>query len=276
MMSVAYRQASVLGLVQGLGEFLPVSSSAHLIVVPWLFDWEVDPQFDTLTYDVALHLGTTLALLSFSWRDWLRLAPTAGQPCSASGRLVWMIVIASAPGAIAGYLVDDLAASAFRSPMLIAGTLAAMGTILYAADRFCPQTRTVEGIAAHDACALGLAQALALVPGVSRLGSTMTMARALGFRRDAAARLSFLMAMPITVGAMLFKLKDIKPADVDGPFVAGIVVSGVSGALAIRLLQDLLSRGSHSMLPFALYRCALASLILLRVVSGRWSVISGT
>jgi len=272
MSSLAYRQAGALGLVQGLGEFLPVSSSAHLIVVPWLFGWGVDRRFNTLTYDVALHLGTTLALLSFTWRDWLRLTRAAGLPHSSDGRLFWIIVVASAPGAIAGYLLDDFAASAFRSPLLIAGTLAAMGVTLYLADCFSPQTRAIDSIAARDACALGLAQALALVPGVSRLGSTMTMARALGFRRDAAARLAFLMAMPITAGAMLFKLKDIKPADVDGPFVAGIMVSGVSGALSIRLLQDLLSKGPHSMLPFALYRCALAGLILFRVVSGRWSV----
>ncbi len=256
-----YRAATVLGLVQGLGEFLPISSSAHLIVAPWLFGFQ-DSALNTLTYDVALHLGTTLALLAFFWRDWLRLALAASRPRSADGKLFWLIAIASVPGAVAGYFLDDLASTSFRSPLLIAATLASMGVLLYVADHFARQRRSVEDITARDAFAVGIAQAVALIPGVSRSGSTMTMGRMLGLHREAAARFSFLMAMPITAGALLFKLKDLHPASVNGPFLVGIAVSGVVGALSIRFLLNFLSKRSNSFLPFVIYRLGLAAIIL--------------
>lgn len=256
-----YRVATALGIVQGLGEFLPISSSGHLIIAPWLFGFE-ESSLNTLTYDVALHLGTTVALLAFFWRDWLRLVLAAPRPASTDGKLFWMITIASVPGAIAGYLLDEIASTTFRAPLLVAGTLAAMGAVLYVADRAGGQRRTLEDVGPSDAVSVGLAQALALIPGVSRSGSTMTMGRVLGLRRDAAARFSFLMAAPITVGALLFKLKDLDPASINGPFVLGIAVSGVVGALSIGFLLNFLSRRSNSFLPFVVYRFGLAALIV--------------
>ena len=256
-----YRVATALGIVQGLGEFLPISSSGHLIVAPWLFGFE-ESALNSLTYDVALHLGTTVALLAFFWRDWLRLVLAARHPASHDGKLFWMITIASVPAAVAGYLLDEIASSTFRAPLLVAGTLALMGAVLYMADRLGGQERMLEQVGPRDAVAVGLAQALALVPGVSRSGSTMAMSRVLGLRRDAAARFSFLMAAPITVGALLFKLKDLDPAAINGPFVLGIAVSGVVGALAIGFLLNFLSRRSNSFLPFVVYRFGLAALIV--------------
>ena len=257
-----YRTATILGIVQGLGEFLPISSSAHLIIAPWLFGFD-ESALNTLTYDVALHLGTTIALLAFFWRDWVRLGLAALKPRSDDGKLFWMIALASIPGAVAGYFLDDLASTAFRSPPLIAATLATMGALLYLVDRSASQQRVVDDVRPLDAVAVGLAQALALVPGVSRSGSTMTMSRFLGLNRAAAARFSFLMALPITTGAMLFKLKDLDPAQINGPFILGIVVSGVVGALAIRFLLQFLSKRSNSFLPFVIYRFGLAALIVL-------------
>ena len=256
-----YRTATLLGVVQGLGEFLPISSSGHLIVAPWLFGLE-ESALNTLTYDVALHLGTTLALLAFFWRDWLRLGLSALSPRTTDGKLFWLLVVASVPGAVAGYLLDDLASTTFRSPPLVAGTLASMGVVLYLADRSGGQDRSVKDIGGRDAVWVGLAQAVALIPGVSRSGATMTMGRLLGLRRESAARFSFLMAVPITSGALLFKLKDLDPALVGGPFVAGIVVSGVVGALSIRFLLNFLTRRTNSFLPFVIYRLGLAGLIL--------------
>ncbi len=256
-----YRVATALGIVQGLGEFLPISSSGHLIIAPWLFGFE-ESSLNTLTYDVALHLGTTVALLAFFWRDWLRLALAAPRPTSEDGKLFWMITLASVPGAVAGYLLDEIASTTFRAPLLVAATLAAMGAVLYIADRMGGQRRTLGDVGSSDAVSVGLAQALALIPGVSRSGSTMAMGRVLGLRRDAAARFSFLMAAPITVGALLFKLKDLDPAAINGPFVLGIAVSGVVGALSIGFLLNFLSRRSNSFLPFVVYRLGLAALIV--------------
>ena len=263
-----YRSAAALGLVQGLGEFLPISSSAHLIIAPWLFGFE-ESALNNLTYDVALHLGTTVALVAFFWRDWLRLALAAPRPRSTDGKLFWLLAVASVPGAVAGYLLDDLASTSFRSPLLIAGTLSLMGVVLYLADRYSSQRRGMEHIGPREALSVGLAQALALVPGVSRSGATMTIGRMLGLRRESAARFSFLMAVPITVGALLFKLKDLDLDAVNGPFVLGIVVSGVVGALSIRFLLSFLNRRSNSFLPFVIYRLALAALILIVYLSRR-------
>ena len=256
-----YRIATILGIVQGLGEFLPISSSGHLIIAPWLFGVE-DSALNTLTYDVALHLGTTVALLAFFWRDWMRLALGALRPSSSGSRLFWLLVVASVPAAVAGYFLDELAATAFRSPLLVATTLASMGVLLYVADRVGSQARSIEDIGPRDALSVGLAQAVALIPGVSRSGATMAMGRLLGLGRESAARFSFLMAVPITSGALLFKLKDLDPAAVNGPFVVGIVVSGIVGALSIRFLLSFLSKRSNSFQAFVIYRLCLALLIV--------------
>jgi undecaprenyl-diphosphatase len=258
-----YRIATTLGLVQGLGEFLPISSSAHLIITPWLFGW-TDPNafYNTQWYDVALHIGTLLALVGFFWRDWLSLIRHAPQPQSEDGRLFWMIVVASLPGAVIGFALDRFAADFFRDKyLIIAGALGVMGVALYLGDKLLPQRDDLRHINWFKAFLIGLAQSLAFIPGVSRSGSTMTMGRALGLKRETAARFSFLMAMPITFGAALLKLKDIEAAALrTAPFWLGIGVSFLVGVLAIGFLLRYLK--TNSFLPFVIYRLGLAALIV--------------
>lgn len=258
-----YRIASTLGLVQGLGEFLPISSSAHLIITPWLFGWnDAGAFYNTQWYDVALHTGTLLALLGFFWRDWIQLISSAVQPQSENGRLFWLIVVASLPGAAIGFVLDRVAADFFRDKQLIIATsLAVMGVALYVIDRAAPQRDELTAITWGRALLVGLAQSLAFIPGVSRSGSTMTMGRALGLKRETAARFSFLMAMPITFGAVLLKLKDIESEALrTAPFWLGIGVSFVVGVLAIGFLLRYLK--TNSFLPFAVYRIGLAALVV--------------
>jgi undecaprenyl-diphosphatase len=258
-----YQITTTLGLVQGLGEFLPISSSAHLIITPWLFGWN-DPNsfFNSQAYDVALHAGTLLALIGFFWRDWTQLVLHAARPQTADGRLFWLLVVASLPGAAIGFMLDKFAADYFRDKaLIIATTLAVMGTILYYVDRTAPQRDELGHITWGKALLIGLAQSLAFVPGVSRSGSTMTMGRALGLRRETAARFSFLMAMPITLGAVLIKLKDIDSTALQSAaFWLGIGISFIVGVLAIGFLLQYLKR--NSFLPFVVYRLGLAALIV--------------
>lgn len=258
-----YRIAATLGIVQGLGEPLPISSSAHLIITPWLFGWnDPDGFYNSQTYDVALHVGTLLALVGFFWRDWLQLLRGATQPKTPDGRLFWLIVIASVPGAAIGFVLDRFAADFFRDKYLvIAAALAIMGVVLYLADKLAPQRVELDQLDWRNALMIGLAQALAFVPGVSRSGSTMTMGRVLGLRRETSARFSFLIAMPITFGAALLKLKDVELAALRLPaFWLGIAMSFVVGVLAIGFLLRYLRQNSY--VPFVVYRLGLAALIV--------------
>src|SRR5262245_48218231 len=163
-------QAIILGITQGLTEFLPVSSSAHLVLVPWLFGWD-DPG---LAFDVALHLGSLLALLVYYWQDWMTMALSIGNGDRNSRRLLVLLIIASIPGAIIGLLLEKQAETVFRSPVLIAFTLAVMGTVLWIADARAPANKRIDRLGLADAILIGLSQALAIVPGVSRSGSTIT------------------------------------------------------------------------------------------------------
>ncbi len=258
--SPPYAAATLLGVVQGLGEFLPVSSSGHLIATPWLLGLE-DSALNTHAYDVALHFGTSTTLLAFFWHDWLEMARHANRFDSEAGRRLWLLAVASVPGAVVGYLIDDLAATRLRKPLVVAATVGTMGLALFAADRWGKRDRTLAQLGMRDALLLGMAQAIALVPGVSRSGATITMARLLGFRPADAAHCSFLMALPITAGALVFKARTIERSQIDGPFLTGVVVSGMTGALAIRFLRALLARHT-GFLPFALYRLAFSTLIV--------------
>ena len=173
-------QAIVLGIVQGLTEFLPVSSSAHLILVPWLLKWREDPG---LAFDVVLHLGTLLALIVFYWREWLEMAMSLVNGDRVRRRLLFLLIVASVPGAIIGVLLEKQAETIFRSPVLIAVTLATLGLILWAADAFGSKKRKIDDLTLVDALLIGLSQALAIIPGVSRSGATITTARFLGIDR---------------------------------------------------------------------------------------------
>jgi undecaprenyl-diphosphatase len=249
--------AVVLGLIQGLTEFLPVSSSAHLTLAPWLFGWS-DPG---LTFDVALHVGTLLAVLAFFWKDWVRLFRHGlGRGLSTpDGRLFWFLAAASVPGALAGALFESQAETAFRRPVLIAVLLAVMGLVLLAADRLAAGRTAIAPPTFFRCLAVGLAQALAILPGVSRSGATMAAGMFAGMSRAESARFSFLLSTPMIFGAAVFKLRDVSPAAVDLPFLTGIFVSAGVGFLVIGGLLKWLAR--RGFLPFVVYRLALAAAV---------------
>ena len=256
--------AVILGIVQGLSEFLPISSSGHLIIVPWLFGWRdfANNVAAEKAFDTALHLGTLIAVL-FYLRHELRLYIRDGvlavfvpsKRASVHGRLAWLFVISSLPAAVAGGIGDAWITEHLGMPWLIACSLIIFGFILLWADRLGGQ-RNVESFTVRDAVTLGMAQVLALNPGTSRSGITITAARRQGFSRDSAARVSFLMGVPVIAGAVAYKLLKLISAGMpDGlliPMVVGIVVSGISGWLAmwgmIRLLR------TRSFAPFVVYR----------------------
>lgn len=264
--------AIILGIVQGLSEFLPISSSGHLIIVPWLFGWNdfANNIAAGRAFDTALHLGTLIAVLFYLRRE-LRLYVRDGvlavfqrsQRTTLHGRLAWLFVVSSLPAAIAGGIGDAWITERLGKPWLIACSLIIFGVILLWADR---QTgrRDVESFTARDAITLGVAQILALNPGTSRSGITITVARRQGFSRDAAARVSFLMSVPVIAGAVAYKLLKLSSDGVpDGfivPMIVGIAVSGISGWLAmwgmIRLLR------THSFAPFVMYRIVVGFAIL--------------
>ena len=254
--------ALVLGIVQGLAEFLPISSSAHLSLVPYVFGWD-DPG---LAFDVALHLGTLGAVLWYFRDEWIKLTKAAFDIIRTQrivGDEQWRavyIVIATIPGAIGGLLLEKYAESVFRAPALTATMLIVMGTLLWAADKYARQDRPLTGIRWTDALLIGIAQVFALIPGVSRSGSTMTAGRALGFDRTSAATFSFLMSMPITAAAAVLKVPQALREGITVPIVVGILASAISGWLAISVLLRYVSKNSFGI--FAAYRWVLGLAVL--------------
>ncbi len=257
-------QAIVLGIVQGLAEFLPVSSSAHLALTPFFLGWE-DPG---LAFDVSLHFGTLVALVWYFRAEWIeltasafRIARTRRIESMHDKRLVFLVV-ATIPGGIAGKLLNDYAESAFRSPLLIACSLSVMGVLLWSVDRYAARVRSIEELTMRDAVLIGLAQVAALIPGVSRSGSTITAGRALNLDRPSAARFSFLMSMPITTAAVAVKMPEvIREGGFSAPLVCGVLAAFVSSWLAITVLLRYISK--HSFGVFAIYRLGLAAVILI-------------
>jgi undecaprenyl-diphosphatase len=270
-------QALLLGVVQGLTEFLPISSSGHLILVPWVLDFhylEQHPDFNK-TFDVALHLGTLVAVLTYFRHDLLRYARGVVRSVrrrSVEGpdeRLGWLIVIATIPAAAIGAVAEQPITDKLGQPWQIAILLAVFGILLYLADRL-PERREVEGLGLRDAILVGVAQAVALAPGTSRSGITITAGRALGLTLAGAARFSFLLLTPITLGALMFESVDALttglPEGSLGPIVVGVLASAVSGFAAIwgmlRYLQ------THSYDIFVWYRLAVAAVVLLLIATG--------
>ncbi|GMV11474.1 MAG TPA: undecaprenyl-diphosphatase UppP [Gemmatimonadaceae bacterium] len=256
-------QALVLGILQGLAEFLPISSSAHLALAPWAFGWN-DPG---LAFDVALHLGTLATVLWYFRKEWGALL-RSGVDIAGKRRVetpeewrVVFLIIGTIPGAIAGLLLEDAAETAFRAPALMATTLMIMGILLWAADRFMPQGRSIAELTWRDALLVGVAQACALVPGFSRSGSTITGARLLGIDRTSAAVFSFLLSMPITAAAAILKVPDAVREGISLPLVVGVVSAALSSWLAIAVLLKYVSRNSYGI--FAVYRLALGVAVLL-------------
>lgn len=263
-------EAAVFGAVQGLSEFLPISSSGHLLLLHSITHFSVG---DDLTFDVALHLGTLLALITFFWNDLWRLLRAwfrsfrRWQWSDGNQRLAWLLVIATVPGAAAGALLESAAENAFRQSVLVALTLIGAGLVLWLADRYGRTDRPIEQISWRQAIVLGLAQMFAVVPGISRSGVTITAGRWLGLNRPAAARFSFLLATPITAGAVLKKLLDIRhehlSPDQQLAFVVGAAVAAIVGYVVIHVLLRFVSRHSYGW--FALYRFALGTAVLLVV-----------
>jgi len=251
--------AVVLGLVQGLGEFLPISSSAHLILVPWLMGW-ADPG---LTFDIALHVGTLIAVIIYFWKDWINLLHKGfTRPKEREGTLFWYLVLATIPGALIGFVLEDIAETVFRHPVLIACMLILLGIILYVVDRRGKKQIDVQHISLKTSFLIGLSQALAIIPGVSRSGVTMTAALALGMTREGAARFSFLLSAPIILGAALVKMPELlaHPSMIDAGFLIGMALSCVSGLLAIGFLLRYVQ--TRTFLPFVIYRFVLGAFVI--------------
>jgi undecaprenyl-diphosphatase len=259
--------ALLLGLLQGFGEFLPISSSGHLIVAPWLLGWPMQ----SLSFDVALHLGTLFAVLAAFAGDWIRLIRGAASGLAArapfrdpDARLFWLIALASLPGAIAGKLLEEKAETAFRAPALVAAAMAVMGVILWIADRRGRDVLGATGMPVAHAALIGLAQALALVPGVSRSGVTISAALLLGYRREEAARFSFLLATPITFGAAVLKVPHLMHGEAAGAALIGMAAAAVAGFLSIKVLLAYVRKKDY--LPFVWYRFAFAAIVGVVVV----------
>lgn len=259
-------QAIILGAIQGLTEFIPISSSAHLIILRWLFGWSTKG----LVFDVALHMGTLLALFIYFGPEWfgmvksflapmLRLSKTSTNP-QAQKILLWPVVFACVPAGLAGMLLEDTAESSFRDkPLLIGLTLAGLGIILYIADRFGKKSRPMHAVRMKDWLVIGLAQALAIVPGVSRSGITITAGLFCGLEREAAAKFSFLLGAPIILGAGIYELaKASSKGFVRGdllPIIVGVITSTLVGYLCIGFLIGHLKK--HNSNLFVIYRIAL-------------------
>lgn len=251
-------QALVLGIVQGLTELLPISSSAHLNLVPWIFKWQIPESFD-----VALHFGTLLAIVIFFFKDWLKLIEggykqVVKKEKSFEGKMFWYLVIATIPGGAIGFLLDHFVGDSLgKMPLVIASALIVMGIVLYFVDKKSPSNTDYEHMTFKQTFLVGLSQALAFIPGVSRSGVTMTTGRLMGVDRESTAKYTFLLSTPIVFGATLYKFKDFV---FNIPFFVGVFASFIVGIIVIKFLLDYLKKGSFKI--FAIYRVILGLFII--------------
>ena len=254
-------QAFVLGIVQGLTELLPISSSAHLNLIPWIFGWNI-----TESFDVALHFGTLLAIVLYFYKDWIELIKeTFGDASqkftkkSKKSKMFWYIIFATIPGGIVGFLLDHaLGDSLANMPLLIAGMLIIMGIILYIVDKKMPAKTEYEDMNFMQTFLIGISQELAFIPGVSRSGITMTTGRIMGVSREGTARYSFMLSTPIVLAASLYKAKDFV---LDVPFVIGVATSTIVGFIVIKFLLEFLKKSDFKV--FAIYRVVLGIIVIL-------------
>ncbi len=248
-------QSATLGIVQGITEFLPISSSAHLILFPWFLGWKEH----SITFDVALHMGTLLAILLYFGFDFLIIIRDAFQKNRNAIRFIGLLLVGSIPGAAVGVLGEKTIEATLRGPATIAFAMITVGVLLGIADKWGDKSRTFESIGWVDAIIIGLAQALALWPGVSRSGITMAAALTIGLMRPAAARFSFILGAPIMLGAGLFEgrkiLGGLPPGETWMGWGIGLVASTLTGILVIRFLLKYLQ--THSFRPFIIYRIVL-------------------
>ena len=276
-------QAALIGILQGLTEFIPVSSSAHLELAPWIFGWGTNGLLSSLTFDAFLHLGTLIALLGYFAGDWLRLLRAAVASirerrigADPDRRLAWLLILATVPAALIGFVGEDwinehLHADSNGVRLAIAGFVVLGAIVLWLADRVGSRRRLINELDAPSALAIGLSQALALLPGISRSGATISAGLLLGLSRESAARFSFLLATPITLGAGLYGSRHLLDASHTGTewlaIGVGFVAAAVSGMLAIGFLLRWLR--TRSVTVFSVYRLAFAALIIALVVVGR-------
>ena len=259
-------QSVILGIVQGLTELLPISSSAHLFLIPWFLNWNIPESFD-----IALHFGTLLAIGIFFFKDWIALIKGGFNQVfkkekTIEGRMFWNIVIATIPGGIIGFVLDKYAESILTRPTIIAIALIVMGVILYLIDKNAKKETDYEQMTFKQTFIIGISQALAFIPGVSRSGITMTTGRALGVKREAVAKYSFMLSAPIVLAATIFKLKDFVEyfliADIMGiiAFAIGVIMSFVVGIIVIKFLLEYLKKGSFKI--FAIYRIIVGLIVI--------------
>ena len=261
-------QALVLGVLQGATEFLPVSSSGHLVLLPWLLGWDSP----SLAFDAVVHWGTALAVIVYFWRDWITIAQAVFRSlldrslADSQARLAWFIVLGTIPAALIGYLLNDFFESMFGRPAAAAGFLLVTAVILALSERLGRRERGLDTLTWRDALLVGLAQALAILPGISRSGSTIAAGLARGLRRKPAARFSFLLATPIILGAGLLQVLDLVQmggwAGQAPALVVGFVAAGAVGLSCIHFLMRYLQH--RRLYPFAVY-CAVAGVVCLLV-----------
>jgi undecaprenyl-diphosphatase len=255
-------QSIVLGVVQGLTEFLPISSSGHLALIPRLFRW----QDLGLTFDMALHLGTLLALIIYFWADWLDIIKKWREP------MLWLILVACIPAGLFGFKYEQTFETVFRDPRIIALFMIVFAGVLWLADVYGRKKRELGSLNLLDAIVIGLLQVLALMPGVSRSGITMASGLFMGFSRRSAARFSFLISAPVIAGASVFKMRHIIAHGLPGQeaqaFMLGVLASAVVGALTIKFLMQYLEK--HTFRIFVWYRVAVGAAVL-----ALWSFIRG-
>lgn len=260
-------RAAILGIVQGLTEFLPISSSGHLIIIPWLFGWPDQG----LAFDVSLHLGTLLALLLYFWRDWLNMFRTAAVDVQASRswstfrpptRLLLLIILGSVPAGIAGVLFSDAIEEHLREPWLVGVMLIVFGGVMLVADRMSSLSRSISSLGPVDAILVGTAQAVALIPGVSRSGATISMGLARNLNREAAARFAFLLGTPAFIGAALVELPDMvnEWSGQGAEMAIGFICSFATGLAVIYYLLRFLR--TRTLLTFVIYRWVLGTFVL--------------
>ena len=257
-------QALILGIIQGLTELLPISSSAHLNIIPWLLGWTNSEQFVTAFegFDVALHFGTLLAIAIFFFKDWIALIKggwnqVVKKEKTTEGKMFWYIVLATIPGGIIGFVLDHYFEDVLDNRWIIAIALIVMGIVLYIVDRKCKSETKYENMTLKQTFLIGLSQALAFIPGVSRSGVTMTTGRILGVDRESAAKYSFMLSAPIVLAATIYKFKDFVFTI---PFILGVLASFIVGLFVIKFLLEYLKKGSFKV--FAIYRVIFGIVII--------------
>lgn len=263
--------AVVMGLVQGVAEFLPISSSAHLTLLPWVFGLQNHPDLaftSTVQFDIALHAGSAVAILVALWADWVALAKGVVARKRDDLRFVGFLLVTSVPGAVFGVLLEEKVQSVFRAPWLVGSTLIVFGVLLWAVDRFVTRQDGLEGMTWARALVVGLAQAAAIVPGVSRSGATITAGRATGMSREAIARYSFMAALPIIAGGAVFGLRHVPLGELLSlDWALGFLAAGVSSFLLMRWMLAYVHKHSFSL--FMWYRIAVGvSVIALFLLRG--------